>query len=251
VHANAKLRLVALPAQGPHVETRIAFAHDQAIVLCEFVRRGRRAALVQVTRRGDQHALVARQPPPDPFRCSPAMNRPEPHGAVVALDGEIGQFLGELQLHLQQRMALLEVGQCRAEPQAAEAERGRQADHARGLRALFAQVGLELREALQQLRRAFAQGFALGRGQDAARGALEQPEAQPRFECRQFLGDDRRHDAGGRGGRSQAAVRAYRQQQLEIGAVEEGVQLLPIWKELIAGLLLAAGPHAMTESLPC
>jgi hypothetical protein len=88
-----------------------------------------------------------------------------------------------LQLHFELRMAGLEVGQRRAQPEAAEAEGGGQADAAHRLLLPLLQLASIAAKPASSPPRART-GLAFGRGHDAPRGALEQLEAQPRLQRR-------------------------------------------------------------------
>jgi hypothetical protein len=132
---------------------------------------------------------------PSTIRSRGPAHGPQPDRAVEAFHGEIGQLLGQLQLHLQLRMAGLELRQRRPEPQPPKpkvaARRMR-----RPARSAAPAARLHRREAGEQAGRAFAQRLALGGGHHAPRGALEQLQAQPRLQRGQPLGDHRGHDVG-------------------------------------------------------
>ena len=87
-------------------------------------------------------------------------------------------------------------------------------------RAALAQLALQGFKTAQQFDGAFAHRFAFGRGADAARGALEQPQAQTRFDRGQPLGRRRCGHAQrpGRGG--ERAVLADGLHQFQVGTVQ-------------------------------
>jgi predicted RNA polymerase sigma factor len=114
----------------------------------------------------------------------------------------------------------LEIGQGRAQPAAAETERGRQADWPGRLLVVLTQLRLHRLKPLQQLNRPCTKCLALGRGAHAARGALEQAQAEPRLQRRKAFGDARWGQLQHTGSLRQATVLAHGEHQFQIGTVQ-------------------------------
>ena len=99
------------------------------LVLRELFGRAGCAVLPQVGWGSRQHPLVGSQLARDPFGGDVCRWIPQPDGGIKPLVGQIGQAFGELQFDLYGRVALLEFGEQRPEPQAAKTKT---ADHADG-----------------------------------------------------------------------------------------------------------------------
>ena len=168
--------------QPPQRRPVAVFAHHQALVLRQIGRLLRHAGALQIAGRADDDASV---------RCEPARTQrallrpPQPHHGVEVAGLEVRQLLAQVQLQLDARVQRLKACQRRRHPRAAEAEARTHAQQPARLGQPLVELVLELGKAFERLG---SERLALGRELQAARGAMEEPLLQPRFERGQALG---------------------------------------------------------------
>ena len=145
-------------------------------MLREVVRRFRHAVPAQIGRRG-ANDLPGRRKPRDDHRGG-LLLVPADRDVVLG-QRRIDRVVRQIELHLDMAMALEEIGQHRNELVQADDDRARDLQHALRLAAIFAGDQFGLRDVSEDAHAALVERFA-GIGQrDAARGAVEQPHAQP------------------------------------------------------------------------